>query len=177
MLVCTVEYRRCNVKTKNLCCKRKVNLKHLSDVHSGRYAERVQHDVKRTTVRKERHILYRKHAGNDTLVTVTTCHLIADLNLSLLRNVDTNGLLNSRRKLIAVFSGKYLSVYDDTVLTVRNTEGGISYFSCLLTKDCTEKSFFCGKLGLTLRGNLTNQNIGSTNLCTYTDNTALVKIL
>ena len=38
-------------------------------------------------VRQERHILLRQNAGNDTLVAVTACHLIADRDLTLLRDI------------------------------------------------------------------------------------------
>ena len=71
-LVCAVENRGGYVKSKRCCCKAQVDLQHLSDVHTGRHTQRVQHDVQRTSVRQERHILYRKYTGNDTLVSVTT---------------------------------------------------------------------------------------------------------
>ena len=66
-----------------------MNLKDLSDVHTGRNAQRIEYDIKRSSVGKERHILYGKNAGNDTLVSVTTCHLITDGNLSLLCNINS----------------------------------------------------------------------------------------
>ena len=114
-----------------------MNLQDLSDIHTGRYAQWVQYDVQRTAVRKERHILYRKYTGNDTLVTMTTSHLIADGNLSFLCNVDTNGLIYTRSQLVAVLSCKYLRINDDTVCTVRYFQGGITNLSCLLTEDRT----------------------------------------
>ena len=114
-----------------------MNLQDLSDIHTGRYAQWVQHDVERTAIRKERHILNRKYTGNDTLVTMTTSHLIADGNLSLLCNVDTNGLIYTRSQLVAVLSCKYLRINDDTVCTMRYFQGGITNLSCLLTEDRT----------------------------------------
>ena len=62
-LVCAVENRGGYVKSKRCCCKAQVDLQHLSDVHTGRHTQRVQHDVQRTSVRQERHILYRKYTG------------------------------------------------------------------------------------------------------------------
>ena len=41
-------------------------------------------------VRQERHILLRKNTGNDTLVSVTARHLIADGNLALLCDVNAD---------------------------------------------------------------------------------------
>ena len=153
-----------------------MNLQNLSDIHTGRYAQRVQYDIQRTSVRKERHILYRKYTGNDTLVTMTASHLIADGNLSLLCNVDANGLIYARRQLVAVLSGKYLGINDDTVRAVRYLQGGITNLSCLLTEDRAQQALLCGQLGLSLRGYLTYQDITGTNLCTDADDTALVQI-
>ena len=60
---------------------------------------------------------------------------------------------------------------------MRYLQGGVTYFTCLLTEDCAEQSFLSGQIGLTLRGNLTNQDISGTNLCADTDNTAIIQIL
>ena len=72
-----------------------MDLKHLSDIHTGRYAQRIQHDIQRTAIWKEWHILYRKHTGNDTLVTMTSGHLVTNGNFSLLGNVDTHCLVHT----------------------------------------------------------------------------------
>ena len=55
-----------------------MNLKDLTDIHSGRHTQWIQNDIKRTAIRKIWHILYRKYTGNDTLVTMTSGHLITD---------------------------------------------------------------------------------------------------
>ena len=73
-----------------------MDLKHLSDVHTGRHAQRVQHNVQRTSVWQERHIFHRKHAGNDTLVSVTSGHLVTHGDLSLLSDVDADCLVYAR---------------------------------------------------------------------------------
>jgi ATPase subunit of ABC transporter with duplicated ATPase domains len=51
----------------------------LTNVHPGRHAERVQHDVHRAAVFHVRHVLDRQDARYDTLVTVTTGHLVTRL--------------------------------------------------------------------------------------------------
>ena len=90
---------------------------------------------------------------------MTAGHLISDLNLSLLSDIATYNLIYSRRKLIRIISGKYLNIYDNTVLTVRNAERCIPYLTCLFTEDSTEKSFLCRKLCFTLRSNLTYKDV------------------
>ena len=47
-----------------------MNLEHLADVHTGRNAQRVQHDIERRTVGHEGHILLRQDAGDNALVAV-----------------------------------------------------------------------------------------------------------
>ena len=49
-----------------------------------------------TAVWQEGHILNQKHAGDNTLVSVTSRHLIAHGNLTLLGNVDANRLIDAR---------------------------------------------------------------------------------
>ena len=118
----------------------KRQLQDLADVHTGRHAQGVQYDIQRTAVGQERHILYRKYTGNDTLVSVTACHLISYGDLTLLSDVDTYGLIYTRRQLVAVLSGKYLGVYDDTILAVGYLQGGITHLAGLLTEDGAQQS-------------------------------------
>ena len=99
-----VEYRGGNVPALLLGCKSEVNFQYLSYIHSGRYAQRVKHYLKRLTVFQEWHILFRKDSGNNTLITMASCHLISNVNLSLGCNVASYQLVDSRRKFIAVFS-------------------------------------------------------------------------
>ena len=153
-----------------------MNLEHLSDVHTGRHTQRVQYDIKRTSIWKEWHVFYRKYTGNDTLVTMTTSHLISYLDLSLLCDVNTHGFIHSRRKFISVFSRKYFCIYDNTKFTMRNTQRRISYFTCFFTEDCAKKSFLGGQLGFSLWCYFSDKNIAGTNLCTDADDTLLIQI-
>ena len=83
-----------------------VDFQHLTDVHTGRNAQGVQHDVQRGAVGQVRHILLRQDAGNDTLVAVTACHLIADADLTLLSDIAADDLAHTGLQLIAVLRGK-----------------------------------------------------------------------
>ena len=151
-----------------------MNFQDLSNVHTGRYTQRVQHDIQWTSVRKEWHILNRKYTGNDTLVTMTTSHLITNGDFSLLCDIDTYRLINSWRQLITIFSCEYLGVYNDTILTVWYLKGSITNLTCFLTEDCTKKSLFCSKFCFTLRCNLTNKNVSGSYFSTNSDNTVFV---
>ena len=57
----TVENGRHYLPTEFRRSSAEVDFKHLTDIHSGRNAERVKNDVERTTVFKERHIFLRAH--------------------------------------------------------------------------------------------------------------------
>ena len=37
--LCAIEYRCCHIETKCFGCKRKMDLKHLSDIHTGRHTK------------------------------------------------------------------------------------------------------------------------------------------
>src|SRR5699024_7954240 len=141
-----------------------------------RHAQRVQHDIQRTSVRKERHILNRKHAGNDTLVTVTSGHLISDGDLSLLCNVNSYRLVHTRRQLVAVLPCEYFGINYDTVLAVRHLQGRIPYLARLLAEDRTEQSLLSGELCLSLRSHFSDQNIPCTDFCSDPDDSSLIKI-
>ena len=100
LLACAIEHRSHDLPSELLCSNTEVHLKHLTDIHTRRNAQRVKNDIKRSTVSKERHILGRKNAGNDTLITVSTCHLISDGNLSLLCDINANYFIYTCRKML-----------------------------------------------------------------------------
>ena len=108
---------------------------------------------------------------------MTACHFIADRDLTLLCDIAANKHINARCKLLALITGKYLNVNDDTSFTVRNFKGVITNFSCLFAENSTEKSFFCCKLSFTLRCYLTNEDITCADFSTDTNDSAVVKIL
>ena len=94
--VCTVKDRSLNVEAQCLCSQGQMDFQDLSDIHTRRHTQRIQYDIQRTTVRQIRHILYRQYAGNNTLVTVTTSHLVTNGDLSLLCDIDANLLVYTR---------------------------------------------------------------------------------
>ena len=79
-----------------------VGFEDLSDVHPRRHAERVQHHVHRHAVRRVRHVLDRNDLGDDALVAVAACHLVARLQAPLHRQVDLDHLLHAGRQLVAL---------------------------------------------------------------------------
>ena len=97
----TVEDRRSELAVKTTASPCEDSLEDLTEVHSRRHTEGVQTEVDRRTICEEGHILLADDLRDDTLVTVTTCHLITDLDLTLLSDVDLSHLDDTRRQLIA----------------------------------------------------------------------------
>ena len=79
-----------------------VRLENLADVHTGRHAERIEDDLDRRSIGEIRHVLFRKNAGDDALVTVASGHLVADRELALHGDVDLDHLDDAGRELVAL---------------------------------------------------------------------------
>ena len=78
IIIRAVKNRCSHMQTQPFGGHAQVGFQNLADVHTGRYAQRVQHNLHRRAVRQERHILLRQNPGNNTFVTVTTSHFIAN---------------------------------------------------------------------------------------------------
>ena len=96
----TIKNRSCKLQSQILSGPTQHGFEYLSQVHTGRHTQRIQTNINRSSVRQERHILYPYHAGYNTLVTVTSCHLITDLQFTFLSHVNLSHLDNSGRKLV-----------------------------------------------------------------------------
>ncbi len=79
-----------------------MGFKDLTDVHTRRYAQRVQYDVDRSTVGVVRHVFDRHDYRDDTLVTVTTGHLVTRLDATANCQVDLDDLQYARSQVIAL---------------------------------------------------------------------------
>src|SRR5687768_14998056 len=101
-LVRSLEDRSLRIEPEQLRCPAEVRLENLTDVHTARHPERIEHDVDRASVGKERHILLGNDAGNDTLVAVASGHLVADRDLALLGHVNLDELNDARRELVGL---------------------------------------------------------------------------
>ena len=107
---------------------------------------------------------------------MTTGHLIADCDLTLLSNIADNALVYTCAEFVAVLTSKYLYINNYTSFTMWNLKRIVTNFSCLFTENSTKKSFFSCELSLTLRSNLTNKDITGSYLRTDTDDTILIEI-
>ena len=90
-----------DLDTQTTGCPAHVGFKNLTNVHTGRNAQRVQTEVNRCTVCEERHVFHRYNLGNNTFVPVTARHLVARLQLTLHRDKDFDHLHHARWQIVA----------------------------------------------------------------------------
>ena len=100
VLVCTIEDRRGRLEAKHLRRPTKVDFENLTDVHAARHAERIEENVDRSAVFHERHVFLGNDTGDDTLVSVATCHLVADRERALRGEVDLHHFKHARSEFI-----------------------------------------------------------------------------
>ncbi len=74
----------------------------LAYIHTARHAKRVEHDVKRSPIRKERHILHRQYLRDNTFVPVSSGHLVPGLELLLAGDIYRYPPQDTRGKFIPV---------------------------------------------------------------------------
>src|SRR5690606_36588542 len=154
-----------------------VGLQHLAEVHATGDTERVEDDVDRSSVLKERHVFDRQDLRDDALVTVAASELVALGDLALLGDEHGNTLVDARAELVvAVLRVEHLDADDGSGLTVRNLQRGVADFAALLVEDGAQQALLGRQLGLTLRRDLADQDVAGANLGTDTDDAALVEV-
>ena len=80
---------------KTTGCGTQMGFQYLTNVHTGRNTQWVQYDINRITEFIVRHVFHRHDDGDNTLVTVTTSHLVTRLNATLDGKVDLNDFENT----------------------------------------------------------------------------------
>ena len=95
-------------------------LVYLTQIHTGRHTQRVENDVDRRTVCQERHIFGTHNLRNNTLVTVTTGHLITDTQFALHGDIYLGHLDDATRQIITHSKGKLVAREATRNLTIFN---------------------------------------------------------
>ena len=128
-----------------------VGLEDLADVHPARHAERVEHDVDRSPVLEERHVLLGDDLRDHALVAVAAGELVALGDLALLGDVDADELVHARRQVVAGLARERLHVDHLAALAVRDLQRGVADLARLLLEDRADQLLLGGQLGLALR--------------------------
>ena len=88
------------------------------DVHTGRNTERIKNNIQWGAVGQEGHILTRKDARNNALVTVASRHLVTHAYLALLGDIAAHHHIHAGAELIAVLTGENLDVNHNAVFAM-----------------------------------------------------------
>ena len=107
---------------------------------------------------------------------MAACHLVAHLDLALLRDVDAHELVDAGRKFVLVFAGEDLDVDDDTALAVRHAEGGVAHFARLLAEDGAKETLFGGEFRFALGGDFADEDIAAVDFGADADDAVLVEV-
>src|SRR4029078_10711274 len=107
-------------------------LKDLADVHPSRHTVRVEDDVDRSAIGKERHVLDRQDLADDALVAVASGELVAVGDLALLGYVDADQLVDTGGQLVVVLTREHPDTDDLAGLAVRHLERRVADLARLL---------------------------------------------
>ena len=149
----------------------------LPDIHTGRNTERVQTDIKRGAVFHVRHVFFRQNAGNDTLVSVASGHLVAFTQLTLGSDKNLDHFIDAGIKIIAFGALEALNVDNGSFNTVRNTERRIPNFFGFFAEDGVQELEFGSGIGFALGSNLTDENVARADLRANADDTFGVEVV
>jgi hypothetical protein len=89
-----------------------MSLEDLSDIHTRDDTKRIQDDIYWVTVSCMGHIFWWDDTSDDTLVTVSTSHLITDFDFSSLSNIDFYLLENTCCEVVPFFFSENLDIDD-----------------------------------------------------------------
>src|SRR5699024_1278380 len=78
----------------------------LTQVHTTRNTQWVQNHINRCAISHERHVFDGKDLGDDALVPVAASHLVTVLNFTLLRDVDTDKLVDTGWQIVVFEIGR-----------------------------------------------------------------------
>src|SRR5690554_7983785 len=79
--------------------------------HTRGYTQGVQNNIHGDTISKERHVFLANNTGYNTLVTMSTGHLIPNGNLPFLGNIHLGQLHNASGQLIANGDVVFLTLF------------------------------------------------------------------
>src|SRR6266699_4137816 len=107
---------------------------------------------------------------------MASCHLVACSNLTLLRYADAHQLIDPGRQFITRITCEDFDFDNFTTLSMRYAQRGIFHLTCLLTEDGTQQFLFSRQFRLTLRSDLTNQDILRPHFSTDIDDAPLIEV-
>ncbi len=112
-----------------------MELKDLPQVHAGGHAQRSEDNVYRAAIRHVRHVFLGKDAGNNALVAVATCELVADRYRAQLRYLDMDALDDAGVEVVPRLARKYFDADDAAALAVLHAQRRVLNIASLVAED------------------------------------------
>ena len=119
LLAASITQHGIDLDPETTCRHTQVGFQDLTNVHTRRYTQRVQHHVHRLALLVERHVFDGHDRGDNTFVTVTTGHLVTGLDTTLHRHVDLDDFQHARREIVAL--GQFALLVFETLVHLFTT--------------------------------------------------------
>ena len=96
-----IEDWSCDLEAQSFGGDAQMSFQYLADVHPAGHAQRVKHNVHRSSIRQEGHVFLGNDLGNHSLVAMPSSHFVADGQLSLTGDINFHLLDDSGINVIA----------------------------------------------------------------------------
>src|SRR3989344_707280 len=175
-LRCARERRYDGLIAEHFSRETQVEFEYLSQVHTGRNAERSQNDVHRIPVLVVWHVFFGKHARDDAFVAVATGELVSDGNGAQLRDFYMHTRDDAAFQLVAVLAREYLDADNAAAFPSFHPKRCVFHVLRLFTEDGVEEALFRGQLRLAFRGHFSDQDIARTHFRADADDSFFIQI-
>ena len=115
----TIEDWCCHLDSKFFRSTTEMRFKHLTDIHTRKYTERVQKNVNRRSIFHEWHIFYWYDSRNDTLVSMSSRHFITHFDFTSLSNIYFDLFKYTCIKVVTFFTAETMYTNHFTTRTRR----------------------------------------------------------
>src|SRR4029450_7530863 len=111
---------------------------------------RVEHNVDRSAILEEWHVLNRQDLGDDAFVAMPPGELVTIFDLALLSHIHPDQLVDPGRELVICIAIKDPYANHRARLAVRHLERGVADLARLLTEDRSQQPLLRSQFGLAL---------------------------
>ena len=145
---------------------------HVAEIGSGELGALADHFGSHVVLHALRRVAFGELQELVHQYLLQVCHLAVELVVNLrqqrfVRQFGTTGLDDAGEQTLAD---------NHTLQRRRSLQGSILHIACLVTEDSTKQLLFRRRIGLSLRSDLTNQDVTRLDTCTHADNTVLVEV-
>jgi hypothetical protein len=138
----TVECWGSNSVVEFFGCPTEVGFQNLTQVHTGDNTKRVEDNIYGSTIRQEWHVGLWQNGRDNTFVTVSAGHLVADGNFAQLSDGNFDLLIDTSWQLVAELFGENFDADNFTAFTMRQTKRSVFNVFGFFAENGAQKLFF-----------------------------------